>query len=50
MTTAANLPIIEICDVCRKKIDTSKDAIFFCTDYKGRCRECYAKWVGMIAS
>ena len=42
--------LIEKCDVCGREIDTSKEVIFFCTDYKGRCHECYAKWTGMIAS
>lgn len=50
MTTTANTPVIETCDDCGKKIDTSKDMVFFCTDYKGRCRECYEKWTGMIGS
>jgi len=50
MTTAANLPMTETCDVCGKKIDPTKDIIVFCIDYKGRCRECYLKWIGMTAS
>jgi len=43
-------PVIEKCDDCGRKVDTSKEMIFFCIDYKGRCRECYIRWSGIIAS
>jgi hypothetical protein len=46
----ANPPIIEECDVCKRKVDIRKESILFCTDYKARCRECYTKWSGLIAS
>jgi hypothetical protein len=48
--TEANTSVIEQCDVCKRKVDTRKELILFCTDYKARCRECYIKWGGMIAS
>ena len=50
MTTEANAFYIEKCDVCGRKVDTSKEILCFCGDYKARCRECYVKWVGKVAS